>query len=408
MGVGKPRLDQYERVRSRLFENLALFIFSKEVMNARRNFWKNLCFLCDFRKGGDTTTATALESQQNDAVFWIAANATPGDEAIACLADTLDKLSKEPKETEEEQNKLRESMTKKCIDFADPRLKKECKLLSRAAIYCEEYLTEDATAIQGDEEKSLLKLPQFFASETDIPSLGQIAYDARHDPQMAILTSLSRKLSVAPPKTAKNFRKVRNFIRHFAERVHIPRLLIQDSLMLGSPLSSCTMKRLKAPIPAIVPPADGLRNLNSILKRILRPGDPRLQDMQNYLARLDGPLKLEEAAIFIYEEDHQARIHAEIQILKKFHRQKRMLSSELSKAVKKQIETQQQPNPRQPDFLMNITENMQSVSLGGIKAEDALESGDEWSDGPTSYEVFSLSSSHDASPAHVYSNYTSE
>ncbi|KAF9764889.1 hypothetical protein IL306_002704 [Fusarium sp. DS 682] len=139
-----------------------------------------------------------------------------------------------------------------------------------------------------------------------------MAYATRHDPQMSPFSSLSRELSVAPREAAKSFRAVRHFIGRLAERSRVPALLVQDYLIV------------QAPPPAIFPPADGLRNLNPILKRILQPGDPRLEGMQNYLARLDGPLKLEEAIRSMYDEDKgQARVYSEIQMLEEFHRHQR-------------------------------------------------------------------------------------
>ncbi|KAF5715856.1 hypothetical protein FGLOB1_2805 [Fusarium globosum] len=441
MGVGPPRLDKYDKILSRLFENLALFHILKgidgphmitahaptDVRGIRRRFLKNLCFICDYRKGGDTTTSIALESQTNEVILWVAANFTPHNNVILFLNDTLQQLQRDPKGTEEERERLRKKLTKKCVDFAAPRLKKECKLLLRATRYCEKYLKEDATAVQG-------------------AVLCQTAYDSRHDPQMSSLGSLSRELGVAPRETVMNIKAVRHLIGRLAERIRIPTLLIEDFLKLGLLFNSYQIKKVQAPTPAIVPPADGLRNLNSILKRILQPGDPRLKDMQSYLARLDGPLKLEDAIRSMYDEDNgQARVHSEIQVLEEFHRNQRsfvdgdryiacsklaclcckfyfrhhpgrfeepeshqkaylnwrpiklpggwenehwphqrkalgMLSSELSTAVEKQIETQQQPTPWQPDSVTNITETMSSASLGEVEADKVLGIGDGWSD----------------------------
>ncbi|KAF4944908.1 hypothetical protein FGADI_12336 [Fusarium gaditjirri] len=447
MGVGKPRLDKYEKILSRLFENLALFHILKgidgphmviahaptDVQGIRRRFLKNLCFICDYRKGGDTTTSIALESQKNEVILWVAANFTPHDKVILFLNDILQQLQRDPKGTEEERERLRVKLTKKCLEFATPRLKKEGKLLLRTAAYCEKYLKEDDTVVQGAERRSLLEwLPRFSASNTNILALCQTAYDSRHDPEMSSLGSLSRELATAPRETATNIKAVRHLIGRLAERIRIPTLLVEDFLMLGPLFNSYQIKKVQAPIPAIVPPADGLRNLNSISKRILKPGDPRLEDMQSYLAQLDGPLKLEEAIRSMYGEDNgQACVHSEIQVLEEFHRNHRnfiggdryiacsklaclcckfyfehhpgkfeepeshqksylnwrpidlpggrenehwphqrtalaMLSSELREAVEKQIETKQQPTPWQPDSVTNITETMNSASLGEV------------------------------------------
>ncbi|KAI6762940.1 hypothetical protein HG530_008920 [Fusarium avenaceum] len=107
MGVGKPRLDAYERILSRLFENLALFHILK--------------------RGGDTTTLMALEVKNEGVVFWIAANLTLKDHVLVSLADILEDLGNEPKGTDTARNVLSDTLARKCIGFAAPRLKKEYK-----------------------------------------------------------------------------------------------------------------------------------------------------------------------------------------------------------------------------------------------------------------------------------------
>ncbi|RGP73012.1 hypothetical protein FSPOR_2388 [Fusarium sporotrichioides] len=306
VGVGKPRLDKHGKILSRLFENLALFYILKRVdgphavtvhvpatlQDARRRFLKNLSYICDYRKGGDTTTSIALEGKQKRAVFWIASNSTPNDKVIAFLTEVLELLRKEPKETETEteQKALKYRLARICADFAAPRLKKECKLLHRAARHCEEYLKSDANIIKQPGSDALLEwLSQFlYSTRTDTLSLCQTAYDARHDSQMETLRTSSQQLSVAPSETAKAFRDVKHFIGRLAERVRISTHLVQDSLLLGPLLNSYEIKRVDALNLAKVPPADGLTNLNSIVKRMLPANDPRLEEIQSYVAWLSG------------------------------------------------------------------------------------------------------------------------
>ncbi|KAJ4136173.1 hypothetical protein NW768_003781 [Fusarium equiseti] len=340
VGVGKPRLDKYGKILSRLFENLALFHVLKRVdgpplisahvpatiQDARRRFLKNLSYICDYRKGGDTTTSMALEQKTHNCVFWIAANSAPNDKVIVFLGEVLEMLKNEPKGTETEQKALGLRLAKKCADFAAPRLKKESKLLHRAVRYCEKYLRADTAVAQKPGVKALLEwLPQFSDStNVDTLTLCQTAYNARHDSQMATLRALSQEFSVAPSETAKAFQAVRHFIGRLAERVRNSIYLVQDTLLLGALLNSYEIRRVEIPIAAKVPPPDGHTNLNSILKRMLPANDPRLEAMQSYVARLNGPMNLEEAIKDMYaEESGQSCVHAEIQMLEEFHRNKR-------------------------------------------------------------------------------------
>ncbi|GKU15450.1 unnamed protein product [Fusarium langsethiae] len=399
VGIGKPRLDKHGKILSRLFENLALFYILRRVdgphavtahvpatlQDARRRFLKNLSYVCDYRKGGDTTTSIALEGKQKSAVFWIAANSTPNDKVIAFLT--------EPGKFD----------STKETDATN-------KILGVNAL--PEWLSQFS-----------------YSTETDTLSLCQIAYDTRHGPQMATLRTLSQQLNVAPSETAKAFRDVKHFAGRLAERVRISTHLVQDSLLLGPLLNSYAIKRVDAPDPAKVPPADSLTNLNSIVKRMLPANDPRLKEIQSYVTWLSGPMNLEEGIKKMYDEDSgQLCVHSEIQMSEEFHRNRRkfvggdryiacsklaclcckfyfrhhpgmfvepeshqkpylnwrpvelpggrenmhwldqrrvlaMLSSELGKAVEMQIVNQQQPNPWQPDSVTNVTSSMAAFDL---------------------------------------------
>jgi hypothetical protein len=92
----------------------------------------------------------ALEAQLQDVViFWIAANLTPKDDVLVFLADILEDLKNEPKGTDTDRNVLSDMLARKGIEFAAPRLKKECKLLSWAANYCTDYLQTNITTIKA-------------------------------------------------------------------------------------------------------------------------------------------------------------------------------------------------------------------------------------------------------------------
>lgn len=91
----------------------------------------------------------ALEVKNEGVVFWIAANLTLKDHVLVFLADILEDLGNEPKGTDTARNVLSDTLARKCIGFAAPRLKKECKLLSRAVSYCTSYLQTNATTLKA-------------------------------------------------------------------------------------------------------------------------------------------------------------------------------------------------------------------------------------------------------------------
>ncbi|KAH7232233.1 uncharacterized protein BKA55DRAFT_598243 [Fusarium redolens] len=344
MGIGPPRLDKYMRILSRLFEFLALFHILKrangphtavsqppaDLQSARRRFLSSLCFFCDYQKGGKTTTSIALESRGNGVVFWVAANVSPNDGVVAFLSTVLEDLRREPTSTETDRQTLIAMLTFSSIQFAAPRLRKERGLLERAARFCENYLTANLDTIQTPADKevgvsALLDwLPQFSSATTDPLILCQAAYNARHDPQIATLEALKQEMMVAPQGVAESFHSVKHLIGRLAEKIRTPANLVNDSLLLRPLFDSYEIRRVEAPIAARVPVTDGLRNLDSILRRMLPADDPRLKDLQAYLGQLDGSMRLEDAIRAVYDdEERHHNVHAEVQVLEEFHRNQR-------------------------------------------------------------------------------------
>ncbi|KAI1032818.1 hypothetical protein LB504_006276 [Fusarium proliferatum] len=354
MGVGPPRVDKYMRLLSRLFEFLALFHILKrangphtvsqpptDLQSTRRRFLSSLCFICDYQKGGKTTTSMALEFLDNGVVvFWIASNVSPNNRVIAFLSTVLETLRREPSSTDTERETLTAMLTARYIEFAAPRLRKERAILHRSMRFCETYLTTNLDTIQtpGETEviakrhladkqvgvTALLDWFTQFSATADPLILCQAAYNARHAPQMATLEALRKELIVAPQGTAEAFRSVKHLIGRLAEKIRVPINLVSDSRLLRPLLDSYEIRRVEAPVAAKMPMADGLRNLDSILRRMLPAGDSRLKDMQAYLGQLDGSIRLEDAIRAMHDDDKTNHgVHAEIQMLEDFHRNRR-------------------------------------------------------------------------------------
>ncbi|KAM0364009.1 hypothetical protein ACHAPK_011032 [Fusarium culmorum] len=340
MGTGPPRTNKYTRILARLFEFLAIFHILKranglhtaisqlptDLQTVRRRFLTSLCYLCDYRKGGKTTTSIGLESLNDGVVFWVAANLSPNDDVLTFISTILENLRAEPNSTVTDRETLTAMITVRSIQFAAPRLRKERRMLARAARSCESYLAANIDAIMTPGARALIDwLPQFYSVTTDPLTFCQAAYNARHAPQIKTLEALKEELKVAPLGTVEPFRSVKHLVGRLAEKIRVPANLVNDSLLLGPLLQSYTVRRVEAPMAARVPASDGLRNLDSIVRRMLRADDPRLKDMQSYLGQLDGSMKLENAIRAMYDDEKaQHNVHAEIQILEDFHRNQRI------------------------------------------------------------------------------------
>ncbi|KAF8858780.1 hypothetical protein BDZ45DRAFT_547654, partial [Acephala macrosclerotiorum] len=60
----------------------------------RRSFLKHLAYLCDHEKGGDQTTAIALQDTHQKIIYWFASNMSPAkyDKTAVFMRDILEKL----------------------------------------------------------------------------------------------------------------------------------------------------------------------------------------------------------------------------------------------------------------------------------------------------------------------------
>lgn len=147
--VGRPRLDPYQRFLSRFYEQLFLLdalgqtrgehlTSSSELDHARlirRRFLQNLCFICDFKKGGSTCTAIALEELDTGYTFFISSNKETGRIA-AFVQSVLGILRAVALQNGTNEAYTESKLFKLCISFAAQRIKEEGKCLRREVQYC--------------------------------------------------------------------------------------------------------------------------------------------------------------------------------------------------------------------------------------------------------------------------------
>lgn len=147
-----PRLDKYDALVRRLFEILMLSDIIKKVHEShsivshdlssiagvRRRFLKNLAFICDYDKGGPTTSTVAVEERIDCCVIWVSSNEGAGPAVVKFLESGLSRLRQISSSTGEENGtpKHEAALAKHCASFASRRVRKEWKLLTRSAKKC--------------------------------------------------------------------------------------------------------------------------------------------------------------------------------------------------------------------------------------------------------------------------------
>jgi hypothetical protein len=147
--VGRPRLDPYQRLLGRFYEQLFLLnalgqtrgnhttsSFELDAARAqRRRFLQNLCYICDFKKGGSTCTAIGLQEHGTGYNFCVASN-NETDKIAAFLQKVL-KFLRAIAHQAGSNDACRESkFFQLCIGFAAERIKEESKCLRRNVKDC--------------------------------------------------------------------------------------------------------------------------------------------------------------------------------------------------------------------------------------------------------------------------------
>lgn len=153
--VGRPRLDHYMRLLHRFYEPLILLgvlgvtrgahstttdrAIGPDGM-ARRRLLQNLSYMCDFDKGGPTTTSIGLEERQDCYNFWVSSNKACFSKIATFLRSTLEYVSELAKNKTETTEDMIQTLAIKCIQFARKRVSKESKLFFQAVNRCAKYL----------------------------------------------------------------------------------------------------------------------------------------------------------------------------------------------------------------------------------------------------------------------------
>lgn len=160
-----PRLDRYTRLWYRFSEPLILLLSlgktrgehfsgpkaSSPKQAARRRLQDNIAYLCDYTKGGDSTSSACFEDSEDCYNLWLSSNQTSSR-----IVDFVEDMLKDVRAILILKLPLREEaearFVDKCIGFASQRVNKEAKILSNILKKCIKHLEE-----QSRSEGTILK-----------------------------------------------------------------------------------------------------------------------------------------------------------------------------------------------------------------------------------------------------------
>jgi hypothetical protein len=114
--------------------------FSGSEKCIKRRFLRNLSYICDYKKGGGTTTAMALSDCPEKQIFWVASNEDASIKIAPFLEEFLGELESLSKIDANRQNLEQRRLERRCIEFASARVKEEFKLLNSVSNECIEFL----------------------------------------------------------------------------------------------------------------------------------------------------------------------------------------------------------------------------------------------------------------------------
>ena len=121
--------------------------------NLRRSFLNHLAYICDFKKGGATVTAIALEQRPTGVVFWVVANENVEEKVVKVLREILKGLSGLDGGTTREQAAMVEERTfEHAAELGVPRLKFYWKLT-------QDSLKDCLRILESEQDKGELIIP---------------------------------------------------------------------------------------------------------------------------------------------------------------------------------------------------------------------------------------------------------
>ncbi|RYP52747.1 hypothetical protein DL768_002176 [Monosporascus sp. mg162] len=278
-GNKKPRIDKYERLLHRFFEALILLHVLGQTrgkhdkypgdaftpQEKRRRLLCNLAYLCDYDKGGPTTSAIGIEDGSNQFIFWVASNANgTSREILKFLRAILVEAKRIIRLDGGRRPALEDNFTRMCIEFAKRRVKKEAKKLWKAI----DDAGEKCLDLQpNSNDIRLWKWLQKFR-EQDPVDLCYLAYEQRRADEMKhVVTKIDTAQCGQGVRTASDvFYYIRHYVGRLAHHVRAPKQVLEDFACLEHLLDTYDI-RLIAQVANIEPPEpDGHTTLEGILK----------------------------------------------------------------------------------------------------------------------------------------------
>ncbi|KAI1485379.1 hypothetical protein F5X96DRAFT_347402 [Biscogniauxia mediterranea] len=289
----------------------------------RRRLLRNLSYLCDYEKGGDTTCSIGIEEREECFNIWVASNRAKGVEAmVSFLKPALGNvkriigLDKGDMKHEEEEEFIRN-----CIEFAKSRVRKEIRMFIAAMKKFKACL--DRNQIPTD-ANLMTWMGRFDLRENcSVVEACYLTYKERKAPQLERLSAIVDK-HLGLSASADAFEVFRHYLGRLAHHVRAPKQVLEDASELDRLFDEYHVYPV-APKPSNPRPLiDRKTTLSSMLVRMLPTGDPRLPGYQESLDALDKKFGILNQVHDRYtNKNFKPIVHAEILVLEHFYQGQR-------------------------------------------------------------------------------------
>ncbi|EEA19952.1 hypothetical protein TMatcc_010096 [Talaromyces marneffei ATCC 18224] len=350
--IGPPRLSKESRILARFYEPLYLLRALGQTRGAhtpqppspnhitetRRRFLENLCFVCDFTRGGKSCTAIGLEECPDKYQFWVSSNGQNAKIA-KFLEEVLEFLScigasTETELADTELATVNSNFVRLCAEFAKPRIEAERKLIQKQAEKCVSKIRNRMTEADGssilivvdniDESHridlgNLVLMLENLINQKDPIRLCEFAHEHRQSTWVTDLKTLAfeDERELVPEAERSSFFSVRHYVGTLSRHIRAPRQLVEGSHNMRQILQIYTVMMVSPLAGVQLPLRDRHTNLRGIMNRMFKAHDVEKNMVEAglvYLHRVSGVF---DEFVTFYKES-EGCVHAEIQVMEHF------------------------------------------------------------------------------------------
>ena len=316
----------------------------------RRNFLKDLAYLCDYDVGSDTVVAVAMQSLQQRHVLWIASNTSPARRIISFVESRLNDIQQISTSTGIYRSRRTEDFITACIEFAAPQIIEDTTCLIAALQKCKSFLEENSpeegmwshnnhpcskqkTWTISNSSQSVPYLVEWMrdcACQLSIKGLCRSAYKSQRSRFMNDLArlSLQTRNSMTLGESQNPFDLIRRHVTQLGRRFQAAKALLTYGARIPELNGTVDVRPIDTPRESRLPPADMSTNFDSITRRML-PAGSRLDHYQHALAAMDISHNLFQHFLHNYDSGNvRPFVHAEIQVLDLFHKRQYLFADD--------------------------------------------------------------------------------